>query len=67
MNLVEFVTTTYGVAEEYRMFPVQTVVQGSCKPFVVDMMLDGVAHRTQVLPCQLYRRKHIHHYLRNTK
>jgi len=48
MNLVESVATTYSTAEEYGMFPVRTTAQGSCKPFVVDMVLDGVEHRMEV-------------------
>ena len=40
MNLVESVATTYRAAEEYGMFPVQATAQVSCKPFVVDMVLD---------------------------
>ena len=48
MNLVESVATTYRAAEEYGMFPVQVTAQGSCKPFVVDMVLDGVPHRMKV-------------------
>ena len=49
MNLVESVATTYSAAEEYRMFLVQATVQGSCKPFVVDMVLDAVVHWMEVI------------------
>ena len=45
---VESVATTYSGVGEYGMFPVQATTQGSCKPFVVDMVLDGKAHKMEI-------------------
>ena len=45
---VESVTSMDSTGIEYGMFPVSSTTQDSCKPFEVEMLLDGQAHKMEV-------------------